>query len=114
MMNTKVKQTVIIYIFAIILYFIFRLIFLSNSPTVFYALHFILLLALMVIFEYLKYGMGTRLVIDITIFIGFTIGILLGCSSNPDMEGYLAGSIGPMYPFVCIATYRYLQKKKSS
>lgn len=66
----------------------------------------------MAAFEYLKFGIGIRLVIDITVFIGFTIGSLLGCSSNPYIERYLAGSIGSMYPFVFIATYRALQKKE--
>lgn len=109
----KTKKVLWVYIFAVTAIITTVLICVPSETTKLYGLITIILLTMMIATEYIEYGKGNRLFLDIALYIGMVIGIALGIFNNPNLNFLLTNSTVISFTFiVLVRTYLILKDKK--
>lgn len=105
------KKILYIYIVAFIMIMIALITCLSYSLILFKSICAIILLSMMVALEYVAFGLGNRFFVDVVLFLGLGIGIIIGLNVNPDFEYIISSITLASFTIIVIAsTIRALRK----
>ena len=108
----RYKQIMMIYTFGFIGIILMSVFCVPNFVLVFHAGMILLMLTMMVALEWVMYGTGQRFFVDLFLFAGISIGVLLGLFENPHLEWIITKqSVVFIFVLTMIATYRALREK---
>ena len=111
----KYKQISIIYVLGFIGILLLAVFCVPDSILAFHAGSILVMFSMMVGLEWVMYGSGQRLFVDIFLTVGLSIGILLGLFENPHLD-WIITKHNVLFVFIItlVGTFRAWTRKRDS